>query len=730
MKEKMSKHDKIIFTAILMLVSAVAFYIRTLGFPFLTTDMEVCLIPWSAEMPAGQGISVLKNYSGDYNMTYITVLWLLNYLPGSTMVKVKLFSILFDYACAVAAGFLTVLIRKEKSQVPNASFDYRWFLAGFSLILLNPLAIFNSAFWGQCDAVYTAFVLWALVCTIEKKERTAHILMGIAFAFKLQTVSALPFFLILYWVRKRFSLFKLLWIPIMMMVMDIPAYLAGYSIFTPFRIYLKQIRTNGVLYFFYPNVWAMFKECENYMFHSAGVMVTMALLAAMVVFLVRRKIEPSWTEWIGIMVWASATMMEFLPGMHDRYGYILETATLLYILAKPKRFWIAFGVFYAGAMGYFNITLQRNWNEEAAVVAGLLVYALFTGVLVRDLAADSRPEAEETPEPIHVAKNGAGFLMSRFDLGVIRTVNKCIPVLVLAAGILACILVRKPMINYYAPDGFGNFPGNELNLHTGFYNALMSLVQAILPTKPIQFKIKLLSMVGDALAAALLWSFLKRKHAAAACIAFLLWSVLPLNILNGALWGHVDGLSLSLILLGACIHTAGRKGKAGAVIPAILWAAAAALEPRYLLLPVLYVLANLMGKRSEIARKTTGMSAETNPAVQAAAFLTALILFHLTGLLAGMDLGAILSGVFSVTAHLTLLLYVAAALLFAACFADIRFVLPFMLLQTGLLMIWGSYLCGRTVWGIPIAAAECILALVLGTVYALRLFRKDRRERT
>ena len=717
--KQMTKSEKIIFAAILALVSAAAFFVRTLGFSFLTIDMKVCLIPWSAEMPAGQGISVLKNYSGDYNMTYITVLWLLNYLPGNTVVKIKLFSIFFDCVCAVAAGFLTEFIRREKNPDPLYVFDYRWFLAGFSLILFNPLAIFNSGFWGQCDPVYTAFVLWALYCTMKGKEEAAHILMGIGFAFKLQTVSALPFFLILYWVRKRFSLRKLLWIPIMMMVMDIPAYLAGYSVFTPFAIYLKQIRTNGGLYFYYPNIWGLFNECENYMFHSAGVMVTLALLASVVVLLVKEKIEPTWEQWMGILVWTTMTMMEFLPGMHDRYGYILETATLIYILVNPKRFWIAFGVFYCGAMGYFNINLRMGWNVEAASVAGLLGHALFTGVIIRDLVAVRKSEGEEEGTN---AENKGGFF-SGFDLALMGTVNRLIPALILFAGLFVCIIVRRPLINYFAPDGFGNFPGNELNLHTGFYNAIMSFVDAVAASKPIQFKLKLLSMMGDALAAALLWLYLLIPgKVRSAGISFLLWSILPLNLLNGALWGHVDGLCLSLILLGACVYSTRTDNRWSTMIPAVTWGMAAALEPRYLLLAMGYLLLVILGRRGKNDPASNGAVQKNGGdarkmTMMSVIYLITVLLCSLTGLMAGMDLGTVAVRMFSLTGHPTLLLYVVGAMIFAACFEDVRFVLPFTLLQTGLLMIWGSYLCGRAVWGLPIAWAECIAALILTGVY-------------
>ena len=93
-----------LYIIILLLAGAAAFGVRLAGIEHITADFETCLIPWSAAMKTGEGPGILRAYDGDYNMPYVTVLWLLNYLPGRTIVKVKLFSVLFEYLGAAAAG--------------------------------------------------------------------------------------------------------------------------------------------------------------------------------------------------------------------------------------------------------------------------------------------------------------------------------------------------------------------------------------------------------------------------------------------------------------------------------------------------------------------------------------------------------------------------------------------------------------------------------------------------
>jgi len=171
---------------------------RYFGLSHITADIEACLLPWSAEVPAHQGIEVLKNFTGDYNMPYVTILWLLNYLPGSTLLKVKLFSIVFDYACAIVAGILIMQFRNTAKDI--------YFLMTYGIILFYPVSIMNSAWWGQCDFVYVTFVLLSILALKNDRFALAMIWLGFAFSFKLQTIIILPFILLYLWKKHEFKL--------------------------------------------------------------------------------------------------------------------------------------------------------------------------------------------------------------------------------------------------------------------------------------------------------------------------------------------------------------------------------------------------------------------------------------------------------------------------------------------------------------------------------------------
>lgn len=235
-----------LYIIILLLAGAAAFGVRLAGIEHITADFETCLIPWSAAMKTGEGPGILRAYDGDYNMPYVTVLWLLNYLPGRTIVKVKLFSVLFEYLGAAAAGLIAAhFAGTEKKRF--------MFTAVCIAVLFYPSSVLNGAWWGQCDFIYVAFLLYMIYALLKGRYAAAMLLLGCAFSFKLQAVLILPVLLIFWWKKRSFSGAYFLLAAAMMEVLCIPAIAGGYSVFIPFSIYTRQLGRYPYMYVFYPN---------------------------------------------------------------------------------------------------------------------------------------------------------------------------------------------------------------------------------------------------------------------------------------------------------------------------------------------------------------------------------------------------------------------------------------------------------------------------------------------
>ena len=55
-------------------------------------------------------------------------------------------------------------------------------------MLMLPSVFFNSAYWAQCDAIYSFFLLLCVACLMKKRELPAFFCAAVAFQFKLQAI--------------------------------------------------------------------------------------------------------------------------------------------------------------------------------------------------------------------------------------------------------------------------------------------------------------------------------------------------------------------------------------------------------------------------------------------------------------------------------------------------------------------------------------------------------------
>jgi len=104
-----------------------------------------------------------------------------------------------------------------------------------------PEVILNSLIWGQSDIIYTLSLMAFIYFLLKERCWLATMMLGIAFAFKLQTVFIGPFVLYLLLVR-RLLWRQLVLAPLMYLLFMIPSALAGRSWRDLLTIYLNQAK--------------------------------------------------------------------------------------------------------------------------------------------------------------------------------------------------------------------------------------------------------------------------------------------------------------------------------------------------------------------------------------------------------------------------------------------------------------------------------------------------------
>lgn len=318
------KHYKIIFTICIILL---AIFVRITLFDFKSVDYVCFLTKWYKYLKIHGGLKALANYPGDYNAPYMTIMALLTYLPIKDIYAIKLVSVIFDFILALSSGLLVKEIVKKNKVT--------YFLITFCIVLFIPSVILNSSEWGQCDSIYSSFVILSLLFLMKKKYKTSFLMLGLAFSFKLQFIFILPLFVILYFCEEKFSILDFLIIPVTDIVMSIPAMIFGCPFSRIVKAYFAQPSTYQSQVLNFPNLYNMLKiESKGF-----AIGLTLFICAFALFYCLYKKVKFNDKKIMLLGIWFIAILTFLLPSMHERYAYVGEILMALYFIIyreKPK----------------------------------------------------------------------------------------------------------------------------------------------------------------------------------------------------------------------------------------------------------------------------------------------------------------------------------------------------------------------------------------------------------
>ena len=109
---------------------------------------------------------------------------------------IKLVPAIFD----AAMGFLIFVFIRSR-------LNFKLAAASVALYIFNPAIIYNSAVWGQFDAIYTFFLVLSLMLSLEPKSELSAVTYAVAVLTKPQAIALLP--LIAYLIIKKRGLRRL-----------------------------------------------------------------------------------------------------------------------------------------------------------------------------------------------------------------------------------------------------------------------------------------------------------------------------------------------------------------------------------------------------------------------------------------------------------------------------------------------------------------------------------------
>lgn len=371
-----NKHlDVIVIIGVTIIALVVRFVMRN----FESGDFLVFLENWFSELQNKGLRGVFESGGvGNYNCPYIILMWLLTKLPFSALLSIKMLSVVFDFGLAIMAGLITkYLILKCRESEKAAKF---FFVLVYSIVVLLPTIILNSSVWAQCDSIYAFFALASIYALIRKKYTLSFILLGCSFAFKLQFIFILPVYIFVYFKNRDFSIANLLWIPVMLIILSMPAIVCGLPFLDIFKIYFNQIGEYKYLTLNMMNIYQIFEGNYGYV-GALGYIVCVILFGGAFYYIMKygRKIEDELL--VSLMLFSVLVCVTFLPSMHERYAYLAGVLSIIYwaVMGGRLRVFVPIIMEIVSLMGYFAYLFNMPIEDYRLMGMLPLVLIIYVG---------------------------------------------------------------------------------------------------------------------------------------------------------------------------------------------------------------------------------------------------------------------------------------------------------------------------------------------------------------
>lgn len=361
------------------IVTIIGFLVRYIGKDFISGDMENYLIPWYNEVRSYNGFSSLSHQIGDYNILYQTIISIISYTNFNCVYIYKLISIFFDYMLAYSSATFYCKL----SGTPKFDFSFN---SVYSLILLLPTTVLNSSFWGQCDSIYTFFVVLMLMYMYEGHYKRAFVFLGLAFSFKLQTVFILPFTFFIYFLRKDFSILNYIISIAVFWLSGIAGIINGRNFMSPFTIYAAQTGEFRNMYMNYPSFWVLVSN-SYYDLYKLAIIIALTLcgIGLYLLWSSGRFNTNGRVAYIAAAAWVVWTCILFLPAMHERYAYILDILLIILAVVNIRYAAFAFTTSLLSLITY-SICLWGNTNmTKIYALVNLISYVVCTIYFINKL---------------------------------------------------------------------------------------------------------------------------------------------------------------------------------------------------------------------------------------------------------------------------------------------------------------------------------------------------------
>ena len=360
----------------------------------VNSDLQTAFLPWQTYLLEHGRWHALQHPFSMYFPAYFDVTAMTSYLDGhiNRISQIKLVSFVFDIATAVVAYYLVG--RLTRSSSPGGRRSVAQLVAAFC-ILAGPTVLVNGSVWGQCDIVYTCFLLLSTFSVIVGSGALAGLFFGVALAFKLQAIFLVPFIASMV-LQKRIRWWHLLFVPVGWLVSLVPPMLNGAKPLEFLSLTSSQGETFPTLAINVGNPWIIADRIHLnvHLGTLVGIVLTLFLMIAITIW----GAHPAFRSAKNTLILATLSLLSVgyvMPKMHDRYFFpaeiflcILSCVDLAFVLPAAL-------VLSASLICYGNYFLQHV--RYSVLAAALLANTAALWLVFQQARARLR-EAEQPPQ--------------------------------------------------------------------------------------------------------------------------------------------------------------------------------------------------------------------------------------------------------------------------------------------------------------------------------------------
>ena len=337
--------------------------------PSATTDLPAYTLPWITHIRATGPIAAFATPFANYSPPYLYLLAVVAPLTDlfGAQSTIKLLSLAGHVLLALAGQSL---LRRFAHPRPAMA----------ALLLIAPSLLINPAVLVQCDALWAAALVMALIAAADRRMAAMFAWCGLAFAIKAQAAFVAPFFLAVALAQPpRWR--EWLAAPAAFVVALLPAWAAGWPAADLATIYLRQAGWSDALSLNAPNIWAIVQTLPGVpraLLGNVASALTVAAALLYVAYYRSRLAQATAIELVRAACLAALLFPGLLPRMHERYFFVGEVLAILLACLDPRWFRMALLVQLGATLGI----IAYLSGVSALAVIGAVPMLLATAMLL------------------------------------------------------------------------------------------------------------------------------------------------------------------------------------------------------------------------------------------------------------------------------------------------------------------------------------------------------------